>query len=84
MKKTAIPVSRRALLARISRRLAKDGKALRANRARDHRAEPDFWVVDDGMNAVVDSFDEKDIESFARELDALAPFEKLAKGVVEP
>jgi len=79
--KTKIPVSRRALLARISRRLAKDGQFIRANRTSGPRGgEPDFWIVDaprGRMAHVKGGFDESEMESHARELGVLSDFERL-------
>ncbi len=79
--KTKIPVSRRALLARISRRLGKDGKFIRANRTAGHPGEPDFWIVDGPRGRIAHvkgGFDESEMESYARELGVLTDFERLA------
>jgi len=82
--KTKIPVSRRALLARISRRLGKDGKFIRANRTAGHPGEPDFWIVDGPRGRIAHVkgwFDESEMESmesYARELGVLKDFERLA------
>ena len=72
-----LPVSRRAVLARIRRRLATQGNILRVDRRAAKGSDPDFWVVN-ASNYVADSFYEKDLEAFAREAGALSPFEKLA------
>ena len=76
--KTKIPVSRRALLARISRRHAREAERVRANRRRFRDAgECDFWVIS-SQNHVVNGFNESEIESYARGLGVLSDSEKLA------
>ena len=73
-----IPVSRRALLARISRRHAREGEVVRKNRNRGYRGdEPDYYVIS-SQNYVIGGFDESTIESYARELEVLSDFERLA------
>jgi hypothetical protein len=74
-----ITVSRRALLQRINRRLAKDGEVLRAARSKLSRhVVGEFYVVDTAMNGVV----EKGVDPVAkaRGMGVLAAYES----VVEP
>lgn len=76
-----VKVSRKAVHARIRRRLAREGQFVRTNRNRvDRRGESDYWIVDAprGHKAIVKGgFDEAFLESFARELGVLKPTERL-------
>ena len=76
--KMKIPVSRRALLARITRHHAKDAEIVRKNRNRGYRGdEPDYYVIS-SRNYVTGGFDESEMESYARGLGVLSEFERLA------
>lgn len=71
-----VPVSRRALFARINRHLKKDGEWLRASRG--ERALQDlgeYYVIDISRNFVLHK--DVDLEDLGRELGVLAAFEKL-------
>lgn len=72
--KTKIPVSARALIGRINRKLRHDGetlKALRGERAR--RDLGDFYVLNVDKNMIVTTH--VDPERLGREIEALAPWE---------
>ncbi|MEJ5370230.1 MAG: hypothetical protein WHT08_18110 [Bryobacteraceae bacterium] len=77
MAKTLAPVSERALIGRINRRLDRDNKKLFKSRP-GSRLEANvgrFYVVDVWRNTVVDTH--VDLESYGRELGVLAEWEKL-------
>ena len=72
-----VPVTRRALIQRANRALAKEGRLLRAYRG----GRPDAWlgelfIVDTSRNIPVEG--DVDLEKLAKELGVLKPFEKLA------
>ena len=72
----AVIISKRALLQRINRKLAKDGEVMRAARSELSRhLVGDFYVVDTAINGVV----EKDVDPAvkARELGVLAAYESV-------
>lgn len=71
------PVAERALLARVNRRLAKDGKTLRRNRPTDARLETmgRFCLIDTGRGAVGEHH--VDLETLARQLGVLHDWEKI-------
>ena len=72
---TKVPVSSRALLARLNRKLAGDGRQVKAARGRDISTVGDFFCVDiygsyvDGTHV--------DPEERARELGLLKPWEEV-------
>lgn len=71
-----VPVSKRALIQRINRRLARDGEKLYATRGR--RAFQDlgeFHVIDVDRNFVAQK--DVDLEELGRNLKVLSPWEKL-------
>lgn len=76
MSKT-VPISRRALIQRINRALAKEGELLKACRpnSRAYHELGEFYVVDTSANAIVGK--DVDLESYARELKVLEKFEHL-------
>jgi len=77
MAKTLAPVSERALIGRINRRLDRDYKKLYKSRP-GSRLEANvgrFYVVDVWRNTVVDTH--VDLESYGRELGVLAEWEQL-------
>jgi hypothetical protein len=77
MAKTLAPVSERALIGRINRRLDRDNKKLFKSRP-GSRLEANvgrFYVVDVWRNTVVDTH--VDLESYGRELGVLAEWEQL-------
>ena len=73
-----VPVSKRALLARLNRKLVADLETVK--RTRDNtRARQDlgeFYVVDEQINGIVEH--DIDLEDFARKCGALAEHEHLA------
>jgi hypothetical protein len=70
-----IPVNRRALIARVERALAKQGRELHADRMSN---QTNFYVVDTEKQVVVETG--VDIETLARQIGALKPWEVLARG----
>jgi hypothetical protein len=69
-----VPVSRRALLQRVNRRLAQDGEMLRAARgARAISEVGDFYVIDVRRNFLLHR--SVDPEALGRELGVLAEWE---------
>jgi hypothetical protein len=77
MAKTLAPVSERALIGRINRRLGRDYKKLFKSRP-GSRLEANvgrFYVVDVWRNTVVDTH--VDLKSYGRELGVLAEWEQL-------
>jgi hypothetical protein len=72
-KPLTVPVNRRALIARLDRTLVKQGQELRIAR---RSGMSNFLVIDTGKQAIVDT--DIDLESLARKIGAMAPWEKLA------
>jgi hypothetical protein len=71
-----VPVTTRALVQRINRKLARDEKQLRAYRGgRWETTLGRYYVVDVNRNAIVDT--DVNLETLARELDALRAWEAL-------
>jgi len=72
-----VPVSERALIARINRRLRKDGEELR--KTRSFRARLDlgyYYIIDISRSFVVEKgFYPCDLVDMARELGVLKPYE---------
>jgi hypothetical protein len=73
MAKEKVPVSRRALIQRINRRLAKDDQRLCVSRGSS--LPSDYHVVDTHRNAVVTHV--QSLEAYGRETKALADWERL-------
>jgi hypothetical protein len=71
---TIVPVTWRALVQRVNRRLEKQGKQLRAATAKQVAGLGAFYVVDERANAVEPH---ADVERLAREIGALADWESL-------
>jgi hypothetical protein len=71
-----IPISERALAARISRRLARDGETLHRTRGDRWRGELGAWYVADAGRFVVAKH--CDLEALGRETGALQAGEALA------
>jgi len=71
-----VPVTRRALLQRINRRLKEDQQVVKAARG-DHAQQDvgEFYRLDYARNAVVEQH--VDLEALGRKLKVLAPFERL-------
>ena len=71
-------VSKPALLARINRRLAQeDGKLKKVRGERARLDLGDYYVVDVNRNRIVAT--RVDPETFAREIGALKPYERVEK-----
>jgi hypothetical protein len=75
-----IPVSERALLARVNRKLAHDYKTLRKWRSAGnsgpwHWETGDYYLLDQGNNLLREF--QVDLESFASELGVLADYEEI-------
>jgi hypothetical protein len=71
-----LPITERALVQRINRKLKGQGEALRTTRGR--RGDlGDFYVVDLNRNFVVDKH--VDLEECGRELGVLKPHERMAE-----
>ena len=73
--KRTVPVSRRALIQRINRRLPEDEilKTSRGHMLRNHVG--DYYILDVNRNCIVTGH--VDLEKLAKELKALAPYEHL-------
>jgi len=75
--KVRVPVTRRALIQRVNRALAKDGEQLKATKGTQAQLDlGDFYVIDISGNSV--SRKDVDLEKLARELGVLKPYEALA------
>ncbi len=71
-----VPVTMRALVQRVNRKRAPEGRALKAARSERARQElGDFYEVDLTINGVTAQF--VDPEQLARELDILQPWERV-------
>ncbi|MFE8034651.1 hypothetical protein [Thiohalocapsa marina] len=73
---TKVPVSERALIARINRRLPGDVRLKKLKGDRWLSTMGRFYTLDERLNAVIDKF--VDPEALAREIGALADYEMLA------
>jgi hypothetical protein len=74
--KHTVPVSTRALVARLRRALQRKNRDLHATRGVEAKASlGDFYVVDLRRHHVVNS--RVDIEALAKDLDCLRPHERL-------
>jgi hypothetical protein len=71
VKRSTIPITRRALLARLKRALAKEEQGLEMN-----RRDKSFVTVDYRQEYILDT--NIDIEMLGRKLGVLKPWEKLA------
>jgi hypothetical protein len=78
--KTKAPVSLRAVMARVNRKLAKEDEMLRRCRSdsRGWHELGDFYVVDVSRNCITDK--QVDLEALAREMDVLAKWEQVEAG----
>jgi hypothetical protein len=77
-KQKKIEVAKRALIARVNRKLAQDDRQLKASRSFQAISNfGDFYVIDVIKNFVVD--DHIDLSDFARELGVLAEYETLVE-----
>jgi hypothetical protein len=76
MAKEKVPVSERALVARLNRRLARDGEVVRKNRSRQDWELGEYYLLDIAHNSIPAK--NIDIEVLGRELGCLRAREKLA------
>jgi len=73
-----VPVSRRAIVQRIKRKLAASGRRFKASRGSRARADlGEYYILNERRNVVAEKY--VDLEAYARELGALAEWEILAK-----
>jgi uncharacterized protein (UPF0305 family) len=77
MSKLKIPVSERAVLARIRRYLARDCRYMKKNRRWPYAENLPEWIIANERSHIVDGFD--DPEEFAREHGLLKPYEFMEK-----
>jgi hypothetical protein len=79
-KKAAVPVSKRALVQRINRKLLKDrGEVLKATRGGKAQQDlGDYYTVDLAGNFLVEK--DVDLGELGRELGVLAAYERLVEG----
>jgi hypothetical protein len=79
MKKTeGVPVTMRALIQRINRKIAMDGEVLKTARGQAARAElGDYYIINVHHNFV--SAKDVDLEARGRELGVLRPYECIAE-----
>ena len=72
-----VPITIRALVQRINRKLAEDGEVLKAPRgARALQELGDYYILDINLNAVLHK--DVDVEELGRELGALKDYEHVA------
>lgn len=69
-----IPVTKRALVQRINRKLRKQDETLKAHRGANVGS---YYRVDTEINGLLE--DDVDLEDLGRELGVLAPYEQLAE-----
>lgn len=73
-KKVGVPVSLRALSQRINRKLADNGRFLKAARGEKARQElGEYFVIDISLNSLVEK--DVDLETLGRELEVLKAWE---------
>lgn len=75
----SVPISRRALIQRLQRRLRRKGLTLRRMRGLSEKAMGAKWVVFDGQHNIVASGDLLDDDSAAITLGVLRPGETLCQ-----
>ena len=76
--KTKVPVSERAIIQRINRKLKpKDAKLKKLRSKKAWSNLGDYYIVHKKQNFVLDTFIR--LESYARELEVLADWEELAE-----
>ncbi len=75
---TQTPITMRALLQRINRHLAHDLEGVKKSRsARAHQELGDYYIVDFNRNFILAGH--VDPEALGRELEVLAPYERVAE-----
>lgn len=73
-----VAVSRRALIQRINRVLAKNDEALKARRGGRRQIDGDYFIVNVARNWMVQEHVwERDLEALGREMEVLAGYEEL-------
>jgi hypothetical protein len=77
-----VPVSVRALIQRINRKLAPEGEALRTTRRRWRSNLGDYYLVDLNRNFVTQQ--RVNLEALGRELGVLSPWEALVEEDAAP
>jgi len=78
MAQSKIPVSTRALIARINRKLAADDMQLKvAKGERMRQAVGDYYVINTRINAVMHHYKNCDPADLARELGVLRGYERV-------
>jgi hypothetical protein len=77
---TKVPLSERALIARINRQLKSEGRQLKKKRGgwRNDISGP-YYILDLGVVAGAQAHSRIDLEKFARKLDAVAEYEELVE-----
>jgi hypothetical protein len=75
MASTKVPVTKRALVQRLNRRLRAYGQVLKGTRGRAHHQHPRWLLVDVRHNRLLDS--EVDLGALGEHLGALLPYETL-------
>ena len=75
MSNETVPVSERALIARINRKLPEHEKLKKLRGSRWEHDLGQYYIIDQNMNAILHKH--IDIEELARELGALKPWESL-------
>lgn len=75
--RTKVPVTERALLQRLNRKLAADGQAVRSARGEAAKHMGRFFTLDWRQTAVTGT--NVDIEELGRELEVLQPWERLTR-----
>lgn len=74
----AVPVTMRALVQRINRKLKEDDRVLKASRGERARLDlGDFYVLDVSINGIAEK--QVDPEDLGRELGVLQPYERVDK-----
>ena len=77
MEQKKVPVSHRAVLARVNRILAKEEKTFRVSRSQGERSNlGDAYILDTSKNEVVDS--RVSLKDLAAKLGAIKAFEEMA------
>jgi hypothetical protein len=85
MKKTKIPITERAVLQRINRKLKRGGEMVRTNRRvanafgrGEMPCDPLYHVIDIQRNFITGQLDDIDaLEEYGREIGVLMPWERL-------
>jgi len=79
MDERKVPIGKRALIARINRALAKEGKVLRLSRGNAERSGLGYAYILDAVHNVVEAHGIEDLSALAREVGVLKDFEELTE-----